>query len=181
MPDPFHLLGIEPCFQVDTGHLEARHRELSRALHPDRFVGRPSAERRLALSKAIEVNQALRVVRDPVRRAEALLERRGIEFREGESFQPSQDFLAEILELRETLAEAAEESDLAKVESQGTAVASRQRSLLEELARAFESLDREDSASRRSEILAQIRNQLAQVRYYQRFLEEVRTIEDELG
>ena len=32
-----------------------------------------ASERRAALSKAVEVNEAWRVVRDPIRRAEALL------------------------------------------------------------------------------------------------------------
>src|SRR5688572_21024439 len=97
--DPFLILGVEPRFDVALAEVEARHRELSRTLHPDRYVGRPSAERRVALSKAIEVNEALRVLRDPARRAEALLARRGVELPEGEEAKPSEDFLMDVLEL----------------------------------------------------------------------------------
>src|SRR5690606_32621777 len=76
--DPFTILGIEPRFRLDLERVGARHRELSRALHPDRYVDRPANERRLALSRAIEVNQAFGIVRDPVRRALALLARHGV-------------------------------------------------------------------------------------------------------
>src|SRR5262245_15377730 len=75
MTDPFETLGIEPKYRLDLKQVEARHRELSKALHPDRYVNKTPAERRLALSRAIDVNSAWRMVRDPVGRAEALLRR----------------------------------------------------------------------------------------------------------
>ncbi len=67
--DPFATLGIDPAFNIDLAAVEQRHRDLSRALHPDKFSGAPAAERRLALNRAIEVNEAWRAVRDPIRRA----------------------------------------------------------------------------------------------------------------
>ncbi len=67
--DPFDTLGVEPRFDLDLAALERRHRDLSRALHPDRYAGAPAAERRLALGRAIDANEALRVLKDPIRRA----------------------------------------------------------------------------------------------------------------
>jgi molecular chaperone HscB len=180
LSDPFLTLGLEPRFDVDLPELEARHRELSRALHPDRYVGRPSAERRLALSRAIEVNEALRILRHPVRRAEALLARRGVELAEGEEPEPSEDLLMEVLELREELASARESGDLARVEELAGAVETREARVLQELSRAFEALDR-DPIDTPAEAVARIGEQLGELRYYERFLEEVRAIEDELG
>ena len=78
MQSPFVVLEIEPRFDLDPAALEARHKELSRALHPDRYAGRPASERRLALSKAIEVNEAYRALRDPIKRAEAVARSRSI-------------------------------------------------------------------------------------------------------
>jgi len=49
MMDPFETLGLAPKFDVDLKAAESRHRELSRALHPDRYVKAPAAERRMAL------------------------------------------------------------------------------------------------------------------------------------
>jgi len=180
VPDPFHTLGLEPRFDIDLAELESRHRELSRTLHPDRYVGRPSAERRLALSKAIEVNAAQRVLRDPVRRAEALLARRGVETAEGEEPAASEELLMEVLELREGLASAKESLDLAHVEELAGAVETRQARVLSELGRAFVALE-SDPVSTPAEAVARIRERLGELRYYERFLEEVRAIEDELG
>ena len=37
--DPFATLGVPRRFDVDLAAVEKTHRELSRALHPDRYVG----------------------------------------------------------------------------------------------------------------------------------------------
>jgi len=76
--DPFATLGLAPSFDVDLAAIGKIHRELSRALHPDRYIGASPSERRAALAKAIEVNEAWRIVRDPIRRADALLVLRGV-------------------------------------------------------------------------------------------------------
>ena len=62
--DPFSILGIARNYAIDPAAVEKRHRELSRALHPDRFVGAGASERRAALAKAVEVNEAWRIVRE---------------------------------------------------------------------------------------------------------------------
>jgi molecular chaperone HscB len=178
--DPFSILGVEPRFDVVLPELESRHRELSRALHPDRYVGRPSAERRLALSKAIEVNEALRVLRDPVRRAEALLARRGVLLAEGEEAKPSEDFLMDVLELREELASARASRDFGKVEELAGLVEGRESRVLSALSKAFAALEA-DPITTPPDAVSAIDERLGELRYYRRFLEEVRAIEDELG
>src|SRR5262245_41178207 len=86
MIDPFETLGVEPRYNLDLRALEQRHRDLSKALHPDRYASAPAAERRLSLSRAIDVNEAFRALRDPVRRAEALVRRAGVPV--GETAEP---------------------------------------------------------------------------------------------
>ena len=78
MTDTFTTHGIEPALDIDVRAVEARHRELSRALHPDRFSQAPANERRMALSRAIEVNEAWRAIRDPIKRGEALFRYIGV-------------------------------------------------------------------------------------------------------
>jgi molecular chaperone HscB len=78
MLDPFATLGVERRFDLDLAVLEKTHRELSRALHPDKYTQTGASERRAALEKAASVNEAWRMVRDPVRRAEALFRVHGI-------------------------------------------------------------------------------------------------------
>ena len=100
--DPFSTLGLPPSFDLDARTIAERKLALSRALHPDRYVGRPAGERRAALSRALEVNEAARCLANPITRAEALLAKWGDENHETPP-GPSQMFLMEILELREEL------------------------------------------------------------------------------
>src|SRR3954469_17524249 len=106
MTDPFETLGVEPRFDLDLRAVEQRHRDLSKALHPDRYAGAPATERRLSLSRAIDVNEAFRVLRDPIRRAEALVRRAGVAVGETAEHKASPDLLLEIIEAREALSEA---------------------------------------------------------------------------
>lgn len=181
MPDPFLTLGLEPRLQLDRGQLEARHRELNRALHPDRFVGKPNAERRLALSRAIEVNHAFRILKDPGRRAEALLDRLGIDSAEGTNPPLDPAFLEQTLDLRQQLADSREASNLVSVQQQGSEIESRLAEALEELGDLFPSFEGDHPPERPPpETVRQIRDRVARIRVYQRFLEEVRAIQDEL-
>ncbi len=101
MHDPFTTLGLLPAFDLDVEAAEKRHRELSRALHPDRYAQSPPAERRAALGKAIEVNEAWRTLRDPIRRGEALLRRMGLHVDEGQEPRPDPALLMEMMEKKE--------------------------------------------------------------------------------
>ena len=103
MSDPFATFGLTPAFELDLNELEQRHRELSRALHPDRYAGRGASERRQALGKAIEVNEAWRRLKNPVKRAEALLERLGLAVSEEQEPKPAPEFLMDVMERREEL------------------------------------------------------------------------------
>lgn len=111
--DAFDILRLEPRFELDGKLLAERHRTLSLALHPDRFAGRPSAERRLALERAMQVNAAYRALRDPIARAEVLALRLGIVLHGETMLNP--DFLEQTMARREALAEAVFSGDRARV------------------------------------------------------------------
>jgi len=177
--DPFDTLGIAPTFDLDLAALESRHRELSRALHPDRYSGRPPGERRMALSRAIEVNEALRALKNPVRRAESLLARRGVAFAEGDEPRADPAFLMEMLELGEELAAA--RSDLERATQIGDRLETRQAALLGRLSAAFAALDAAGALAAQSERVLEISRGLGELRYYGRLLGEARAIQDEIG
>jgi molecular chaperone HscB len=169
--DPFATLGLPRTFDVDLASAERSHRELSRALHPDRYVGSIATERRQALSRAVEVNEAWRVVRDPVRRAEALLALRGVDVAEDARGAPADpDFLMEMLERREALGEARRTRDLGAVRGMAGEMAKRVRdaeaALSQDLARGDD---------------AEALRVLSELKFFRRFLDEVSTIEDELA
>jgi molecular chaperone HscB len=168
--DPFATLGVPRDFDVDLAVVEKTHRELSRALHPDRFVGAGASERRAALGKAVEVNEAWRVVRDPIRRAEALLKLAGVAVGEGNEPKADPEFLMEMLELREALAEARQARDLPSVRRMAQVIESRAAAVERQLAEGFAQGDPAPLVAR-----------VGELRFFRRFLEEVSAIEDELA
>lgn len=175
MTDPFDVFQIEARFDLDLSALGQRHRDLSRALHPDRYAGRSAAERREALGRAIQVNEAWRVLRDPVRRAEALLARLGVAL--GEDSQPPADpeFLMEMMERREALRELAKRGDGGAIAALGERVRADEQRTLAELGRGL------DSAHTGATPPAGLTALLGQLRYYRRFFDEVETLLDELA
>lgn len=174
MIDPFDTLGVDARYDLDLRAVEQRHRDLSKALHPDRYAGAPAAERRLALSRAIDVNEAWRVLRDPIRRAEALVARAGVAV--GETAEPhaSPALLMEMMEAREELAEARSGKDLTRVAKLGEAMRAREAAAVAALGRAF------DEAGGDKAKVAALLPKLGELRYIRRFLDEVSAIEEEL-
>jgi molecular chaperone HscB len=173
--DPFATLGIEARFDLDLAAVERRHRELSRALHPDRYASAAPSERREALSKAASVNEAWRVVRDPIARAEALFARAGIAVGEGTAPKPTQALLMEALDRREALDEAKAKKDLAAIDRLAGEVDASRRAAEDQLQRGF-AQQRADRA--KLEALVPV---LGELRFHRRFLDEVSAIEDAMA
>jgi molecular chaperone HscB len=170
MFDPFATLGIARAFDVDLPAVEKVHRELSRTLHPDRYVGASPSERRASLAKAVEVNEAWRVVRDPIRRADALLVLGGVPAGEEHGPKASPEFLMDMLEQREALSEAKQSKDLEAVRRMAEAIEARARGVERALAEGF---GRGEGAA--------LAGKVGELKFYRRFLDEVSAIEDELA
>ena len=93
---------------VETALLEQKFLQLSWKLHPDNFVNASESERELSLKRSSELNDAYRVLRDPVARVEYLLQIEG-ERVEGEKKQQAPpELLEEVFELNESLDELRE-------------------------------------------------------------------------
>lgn len=172
-------MGIAPRFALSLDELAARQRELSKTLHPDRFVGRPSGERRTALGKAIEVNDAHRKLKDPLTRAEALLEHLGLQLEEGAGPKASPEFLMEAMERREVLRDAGRAGDEETITKLAEQVKKEERALLDELDAAF-SVAVSEGATIESPVAVQIHEKLGNLRYLRRFLDEADATLDEL-
>lgn len=171
--DPFDLLSIPPQFLISIPDVEKRYREVSRALHPDKYLGRPASERRMALSRAIEVNEAWRILRDPIKRAEALFRRAG--FQVGDRAEPAADpeLLMEMMELREALFEARASKNAGAIGAIIASAKDREQTIINSLAAG---LDSPNSAE-----LAALVPSLGELRYVRRLLDEASAAEDELS
>lgn len=178
----FEVLGVRAAFDVDLAALERRYKELSRQWHPDRFTRADAEDRRAALGRSVQLNQAWKTLRDPVTRAEYLLSLGGVEVGSEEGTQRRiadgskqklpvpQELLMEVMELREALLEAHTAGDAGRVAALAADVIGRKQAAMAAVAGALRASPAELEAAAR---------QLVAVRYYDRFLEEVEAKDDE--
>lgn len=177
--DAFDLLGVPARFDLDKAVLEGRQRELSKVLHPDRFGSAPSAERRGALNKAIAVNEAVRLLKNPVARGQALLQRLfpGVHLPE---VRVPGALLMEVLEWREELASAFARRDEVVVEKIANIASTRRAATMQDLTSRFEKLAPGLTDPHGAEVTA-IAQGLAALKYLERLSEEARRVEDEFS
>lgn len=167
----FEVFGLPLSPKLDEKALEATFRELSLKLHPDRFAQASPKERLRSLEQTTTLNEAFRTLKDPVKRAFYLLKLQGIDLdREDAGAQKDVplEFLEEVMELREALDGLVEKKDLAGAQGMAADVEQRRKAAL---AAAFELLESGDAKKASHE--------LAKVRYFARFLEEVEAMEEE--
>ena len=104
MNNPFALFDLPVVFQVDSALLNERYLALQKSLHPDNFSAASAQEQRLAIQKSAEINDALRILKDPIARADSII---AIHTGEVENVEEksSKDisFLMQQMEWRETL------------------------------------------------------------------------------
>ena len=106
--DYFAVFGLPRKLWLEMSSLEQKFLQLSWKLHPDNFVNASDKERELSLKRSSELNDAYRVLRDPLARVEYLLEIEG-QRKEGEKKQQAPpELLEEVFELNESLDELRE-------------------------------------------------------------------------
>lgn len=66
----YALLGLAESFEVDQAQLESKYKELQRQFHPDRHVASSEEDKAAAEEQSARVNEAVAVLRTPLRRAE---------------------------------------------------------------------------------------------------------------
>src|SRR5215468_10630552 len=110
--DYFSVFGLPRKLWIEMSALEQKFLQMSWKLHPDNFVNASEEERELSLKRSSELNDAYRVLRDPVARVEYLLDIEG-ERKEGEKKQQAPpELLEEVFELNESLDELRETKSL---------------------------------------------------------------------
>jgi len=102
--DYFTCFGFPRRLTIDQSKLEAKFYELSRAFHPDFYQNKSATEQTISLGNAATLNTAYRTLRDPIQRAEYLLDLEAGAVKEIRTSPPA-DLFEEILELQDTLDE----------------------------------------------------------------------------
>jgi molecular chaperone HscB len=142
--DYFTCFGFPRRLSIDQQKLEAKFYELSRAFHPDFYQNKSDAEQTISLGNSAMLNTAYRTLRDPIQRAEYLLDLEAGSVKEIRTTPPA-DLFEEILELQDTLDEfraSDRTSDAAaalrsKLQSERTTLEGRQRDMETRLQQLF--------------------------------------------
>jgi molecular chaperone HscB len=104
--DDYTLFGLPERFALDSGRLDQRWRELQTEVHPDRFAAQGAASQRIAMQWSVRVNQAYQRLKDPLKRAAYLCERRGAPIDAERNTAMPREFLMQQMAWREALDEA---------------------------------------------------------------------------
>jgi molecular chaperone HscB len=164
--NPFELLGFPLSFAIELRTLEARHRELSKTVHPDRHASEGVSSKAGALALAVSINEAFRILRDPLQRATALCAALGAAVVE-KAVPP--EFLMEVMEKRESLSEARAQKNHAALEALGLEAQADVDVLTRKLAKVFDERA-EPSPEGLGSVVGSL---LSQLRFATRFSEEV--------
>lgn len=117
MQNHFELFGLEPGFALDRVALERAYREIQGRIHPDRFAHAGDAERRASMQWTTRVNEAYRVLQNPLERARHLLELNGVDVALETNTAMPVEFLQRQMALRESLEAAAEARNTAALDA----------------------------------------------------------------
>ncbi|EGD76999.1 hypothetical protein PTSG_07341 [Salpingoeca rosetta] len=119
-PNYFSVLDLPAAFDVDLSKAEQTFRSLQTKLHPDRFGMKSEKEQEYSGQQSAVVNDAYNAIRTPLSRALHLLDLNGNGVAEQEKATDI-EFLMEVMELNEQLAEATTEDALLAFEESLTA------------------------------------------------------------
>ena len=158
--DHFARLGLPAALDLDAGALDKAYFAGQRQWHPDRFVGKPPAERAKASSEAAALNDAYRTLKDPLSRAVYLAGLNGVELPGDGKTIDDPELLMEAMETREELHEA---GSIAAIDALAAKVRDDMQKSLAGLGDLFLANDK-----------PAIRKALLRLRYLDKFAEEAR-------
>lgn len=163
--DYFEIFGLPRAFDLDAAALRSAYLGLARSVHPDKIAAASPEAARMSMRLSAQLNEAFETLRDPIRRADYLLERCGGDTAVQDKTVP-QDVLSETLMLREEIEEAraaGDESALAALKARVRERYDAGSARVAELARGLPGDEPLRSA---------LRQALNAHRYYQRMLEQ---------
>jgi molecular chaperone HscB len=165
----FTLFGIPLSSEVDRVLLEQKYKQLQAQLHPDRHVNAIDSGKLVAIQQASIINDAYATLKAPLRRAEHLLQLKGVDTHSYTQAGLDKDFLLAQLKLREQLEEMQTREDPDALEGM-------RRQMEQELASKWnEFSDRFDSDNFQAAYQA-----FRELQFLHKLVEEIREAEDRL-
>ena len=170
--DYFEIFGIEKKLALDVDDLQRRFYASSREWHPDRHARAGAAQLAWAEQASATLNDAWRVLRDPVARAEYVLRAEGFDIGEQRGKDVPPELLEEVFELNMALEEARDGDAGAKAEV--ARALERFEALLASLDADRDRIFSEYDAAPARETLAKLRALLNRRKYLQNLVRDAR-------
>ena len=172
--DYFTFFDLPRKLDLDGDELQRRFYALSRQLHPDRFQQRSPEERQYSVDASALLNDAYRVLRDPIQRAEYVLKQEGFDIGEQRSKDVPPELLEEVFELNMALEEAREGDASTKPQLAESRL--KFTTMLSEIEDEVGGLARRYDAAPSHETLGAIRGVLNRRRYIRNLLRDVEAV-----
>jgi molecular chaperone HscB len=111
----FQLFGFVEHFELDLNELAQIYQTLQKQVHPDKFAHASSQDQLIAVKKSTLVNDAYQTLKQPLKRAQYLLELRQVDMPNEQASFSDNSFLMRQMELHEMLDDVkhAEDADTA--------------------------------------------------------------------
>lgn len=164
----FELFGLPEAFAVERATLDARWKDLQRQAHPDRYASADPASQRQAMQWSVRINEAYQRLKDPLRRAAYLCERRGAPIEAESNTAMPADFLMQQMHWRESLDET---EGVAALEALADEVTEARQARVEALRAALDEQNDAPAAAR----------QVRALMFIERFARDVEDRLDQLG
>lgn len=174
IPNYFEFFGLPRHLSIDLDQLQKQFYSLSRLLHPDRYTRRSEQEKHYSLQASSILNDAYRVLRDPIRRSEYVLNEAGFEIGDPRNKEVPPELLEEVFELNMALDELrmGDTEVLPQLDEMRQRFMDMLGEIDEELEGQFQVHDAQTDEASRQEVLARIRSILNRRRYIRNLVSE---------
>ena len=165
----FEVMGLPPCFEIDSGELESLYQRLTLEMHPDFFGAAPEEQKLLSEKYSVMLNAAYSTLREPASRATYLLSL----LARGKNLQTDklpEGFLQEMFFFQESLDEIIESDNQPALRKMNEDLQKRYIFIESNYATLFKKLE---TSPESTEILQQLQTQLNTERYLRRLLDRI--------
>ncbi|MES2874603.1 MAG: Fe-S protein assembly co-chaperone HscB [Bacteroidota bacterium] len=166
----FEFYNLPLSFKVDEALLKKKFYALSREYHPDFYANESQEKQDEILELSTLNNKAYKVLSDPIKRIEYILEIHGM-LAEGDKYILPQDFLMDMMDVNEALMDMEFDPDAGRLLTISSEIDELEASLFDELKLLTEEFDAKTHPDPNS-ILLRIKD----IWYREKYLQRIRVI-----
>ncbi len=174
-PDYYEFFALPRNLALDPDDLQKRFYAMSRQFHPDVFTLHSEQEKRYSLEASSILNDAYRVLRDPISRAEYVLKEAGFDIGEQRGKDVPPELLEEVFELNMALDElrSGDEDVLPQLDQMRHNFVEMLHQIDRDVEEQFRRHDAQATLDQRQAVLSEIRAILNRRRYIRNLVGEV--------